>query len=81
MKESAQDVIELQDTDPILFKYILDYLYGVQIEVPSSNVISLLGLANCYSMEGLRDRLAEILGDKKKYLEAFNTNLGIYIFR
>ena len=61
MSESGKDIIELKDTDPILFKLILDYTYGVTIEVSSNQIIPLLGLANCYSMAGLRDRFIIII--------------------
>ena len=62
LSESTQDVIDLPDTDPTLFKCILDYLYSVQIEISYTNIIPLLELANCYNMQCLRDRLADILG-------------------
>lgn len=60
MSESAIDIIEL-DVDPVLFQYILNYIYGKPIEVPSTSIISLLGLCNSYCMMSLRDRLALIL--------------------
>ncbi len=61
MKESEQrEPIEIVG-DPVLFRYVLDYLYGVPIEVPSSLVVPLLGLASSYSMAGMRDRLADML--------------------
>jgi hypothetical protein len=61
MKESEAAVVEI-DSDPVLFRFILDYLYGVSIEVPSSLIIPLLGLSSSYSMIGMRDKLAEMLG-------------------
>ena len=61
MRESGSDVVEI-DSDPVLFRFILDYLYGVSIEVPSSLIIPLLGLSSSYSMIGMRDKLAEMLG-------------------
>lgn len=61
MRESGSDVVEI-DSDPVLFRFILDYLYGVSIEVPSSLIVPLLGLCSCYSMIGMRDKLAEMLG-------------------
>ena len=61
MRESGSDVVEI-DNDPVLFRFILDYLYGVSIEVPSSLIIPLLGLSSSYSMIGMRDKLAEMLG-------------------
>lgn len=60
MSESSQSVIYL-DNDPALFRFILNYIYGIHLEVPSSSIISLLGLASSYCMDGLRDKLAEIL--------------------
>ena len=56
MSESEKDIITLQDTDPTLFKFVLDYTYGVVLEVSSNQIIPLLGLANCFSMDGLRER-------------------------
>jgi hypothetical protein len=35
MSESDQKVIDL-DADPVLFQYILDFLYGISIEVPKA---------------------------------------------
>lgn len=61
MKESDQSVIEL-DVDPTLFKYVLDYIYGIRIEIQSSEIIPLLGLSSSYSMIGLRDKLGDMLG-------------------
>lgn len=61
MRESGSDIVEI-DSDPILFRFILDYLYGVSIEVPSSLIVPLLGLSSSYSMMGMRDKLAETLG-------------------
>jgi hypothetical protein len=61
MKESGAEVIDI-DGDAELFRYILDYLYGAPIEVPSSQIVPLLGLASSYSMIGMRDRLADMLG-------------------
>ena len=61
MRESTTDIVEIQG-DPILFRFILDYLYGLSIEVPSSLIVPLLGLSSSYSMIGMRDALAELLG-------------------
>lgn len=61
MSESAQDTITL-DIEPFLFRYILDYIYGLTIHVPSTHLISLLGVANCYCMTGLASNLAIVLG-------------------
>lgn len=61
MQESSKDVVEI-DSDPVLFRYILDYLYGVSIEVPSSLIVPLIGLSSSYSMIGMRDKLADVLG-------------------
>jgi hypothetical protein len=61
MKESETDIVEI-DSDPILFRFILDYLYGVSIEVPSSLIIPLLGMSSSYSMIGMRDKLSDMLG-------------------
>ena len=58
--EETTNPIEINN-DPILFKYVLDYLYGVPIEVPSSLVVPLLGMTNSYAMFGMRDRLADLL--------------------
>ena len=60
MEEAHSNPIELNN-DPVLFKYVLDYLYGVPIEVPSSLVVPLLGMTNSYSMFNMRDRLADLL--------------------
>lgn len=60
MKESAQTVIDI-DEDPNLFKYILDYIYGIRIDIRSENIIPLLGLSNRFSMIGLRNKLGDIL--------------------
>lgn len=60
-RESGTNVVDI-DCDPVLFRYVLDYLYGVPIEVPSSLIVPLLGLASSYSMIGMRDRLADVLG-------------------
>jgi hypothetical protein len=61
MQESGIDVVDM-DSDPVLFRFILDYLYGLSIEVPSSLIVPLLGLSSSYSMIGMRDKLAEMLG-------------------
>jgi BTB/POZ domain len=60
-RESGTNIVDI-DCDPTLFRYVLDYLYGVSIEVPSSLIVPLLGLASSYSMIGMRDRLADVLG-------------------
>jgi hypothetical protein len=62
MQESEMPIIEIQE-EAHLFKYILDYIYGVRVELPSSDIISLLGLANHYSMVNLRDKLGEMLAN------------------
>lgn len=62
MQESQQQVIELSGVEPHLFKLILDYLYGVRIEVLSSEIVPLLCLASSYCMIGLRDKLGDTLG-------------------
>jgi hypothetical protein len=66
MRESVQSVITIKE-DPKMFKYILDYIYGVRIDFPSSDVVPLLSLANNYSMMGLRDKLGEILTHHLKF--------------
>eukprot|EP01038_Epipyxis_sp_PR26KG_P015624 gene15624-21117_t len=63
LQESSLNIIPL-DGDPILFRYVLDYMYGLPIDITPSLVIPLLGVSNCYSMIGLRDKLAELLGRK-----------------
>lgn len=60
MRESESTVITIGDA-PHLFKFILDYLYGFSMEVPSSEIVPLLGLANSYSMISLRDSLSRVL--------------------
>jgi BTB/POZ domain len=60
-RESGSSEVDI-DCDPVLFRFILDYLYGAPIEVPSSLIVPLLGLASSYSMIGMRDRLADVLG-------------------
>jgi hypothetical protein len=62
MQESFKDVIEI-DVPSHLFKFILDYLYGLRIDIPSSEIIPLLGLASSYSMIRLRDKLGDILAE------------------
>jgi hypothetical protein len=61
MREAKTDIVDI-DSDPELFRFILDYLYGISIEVPSSLIVPLLGLSSSYSMIGMRDKLAEMLG-------------------
>ena len=61
MQESQQNVIHLQ-AEANLFKFILDYIYGVRIDVPSSEIVPLLCLASSYCMTGLRDKLGDLLG-------------------
>lgn len=62
MQESSASVIEISsDTDPRLFRLILNYIYGMTISVPSSLISPLLVLASCYSMPSLRDHLADYL--------------------
>lgn len=61
MKESDVEIVDIE-SDPVLFRFVLDYLYGVSVEVPSSLIVPLLGLSSSYSMIGMRDKLAEMLG-------------------
>jgi WD40 repeat protein len=61
MQESEKTVIDIKGAPPHLFKLILDYIYGMRIEFRSSDLISLLGLADSYSMVALRDRLGDML--------------------
>ena len=61
MQESGQSIIELNNVEKHLFKYILDYIYGVRVQLISSDVVPLLGLANSYSMIELREKLGNIL--------------------
>ncbi|RYZ56153.1 MAG: BTB/POZ domain-containing protein [Sphingobacteriales bacterium] len=60
MAETTQAEIQI-DADPVLFKHVLDYIYGLGIEVSSTQLLPLLGLCNSYSMCGLRERLATLL--------------------
>eukprot|EP00611_Tribonema_gayanum_P012067 TRINITY_DN2257_c0_g2_i7.p1 TRINITY_DN2257_c0_g2~~TRINITY_DN2257_c0_g2_i7.p1 ORF type:complete len:623 (+),score=204.48 TRINITY_DN2257_c0_g2_i7:1975-3843(+) len=63
MREGRQSCIELGDTetDPELFRCLLDYMYGKTLNVELSNVARLLQVANQYQVVGLRQQLSEIL--------------------
>ena len=56
MRESQQTVIDLHDTDPAHFKLLLDYIYGAPIQIPSTDVIQVLGLSSRYQVAGLREK-------------------------
>jgi hypothetical protein len=63
MSESTLPRINLTvGFEPELFRFILDYIYGLPIVVPSSEICPLLGLSSSFSMVGLRTQLAQILG-------------------
>jgi hypothetical protein len=62
LRDSTLPIVDISpDTDPKLFRMILDHIYGKAINVPESSIYSLLALANCYSLPCLRDNLAEHL--------------------
>ncbi|CAM9217281.1 unnamed protein product [Ectocarpus sp. 12 AP-2014] len=61
MRESTQDVIELEDISSRQFKILLDYMYNKPISVPSSQMMDLLSLANRYQVEGLKDQMCDAL--------------------
>ncbi|CAM9389207.1 unnamed protein product, partial [Chrysoparadoxa australica] len=61
MKESKQSVIELQDTDPAAFRTLLDYMYGMPINVPVLQITSVLGLACRYQVSGLTKQVCSVL--------------------
>ena len=65
MQESSQSRIEITTTfDPSLFQYLIDYIYGLAIVIPSSSIPPLLGMASSFSMIGLRNQLASQLGSR-----------------
>lgn len=43
--------IVLEDTDHNIFRFLLDYLYGKAIEVPSCDLLGLLSLASRYQVQ------------------------------
>ena len=49
------------DEDPTLFKYILEFVYGITIRMESSKIVPLLSIASAYAMITLRDMLADKL--------------------
>ncbi|CAM9192667.1 unnamed protein product [Phaeothamnion confervicola] len=61
MRESRQDEIALQDTDPKMFKVLLDYMYGVPISIGSDELTTLIGMAARYNVEGLVNQISALL--------------------
>ena len=53
MRESQQTTIDLHETDPQHFKLLLDYIYGKAIQIPSTDVIQVLGLASRYQVRSM----------------------------
>lgn len=63
LKESREEIINI-NCDPILFKYILNYIYGIRCHISTSQLLPLLSVANEYSMFGLCETLSDILIDQ-----------------
>jgi len=61
MRESSQAVIDLDEADPNLFRYVLDYLYGRPIDLCSTDIIAILELASRYQVEGLAEQACDAL--------------------
>jgi len=61
MRESSQPTINLDEADPLLFRHVLDYMYGRPVDLQSTDVIALLELASRYQVEGLAEQACEAL--------------------
>ena len=61
MAEGSCDVLELHDTEPAAVKLLLDYIYAVPVQLPSTHVVATLGLATRYQVGGLRDQACRAL--------------------
>lgn len=53
-KEGSEDVITLRDVEPSSFSLLLDFLYGLSVEITEDNVEALLDLSARYGVALLR---------------------------
>jgi kelch-like protein 26 len=61
MMETTMPVISFSEDSSTLFQVVLDYLYGVPVEICRSQCINLLGLASKYQLEGLKTQICDCL--------------------
>jgi len=59
MKEGNTNIIELPDTDPEIFRLVLDYIYGNEIHITPENVEYLYNIAQFFQYDPLRRKCVE----------------------
>jgi hypothetical protein len=62
MKETGKEDIWLPDTDVHAFGLMLDYMYGLPVEIKSSQCLSLLGVSAKWGVHALREACCSVLG-------------------
>lgn len=57
LRQSGEEVIDVMDTHPGTFEHLLDYIYGKSVNIPSTELVEVLGLASRYQVAGLVEQV------------------------
>ena len=71
MQETQQREVKLQGIDPTLMSLIIEYIYTRTVRVDMENVMSLLSVADCFSVNGLTDACVDFMRNSLGYDNCF----------
>ena len=71
MQETQQREVKLRGIDPTMMSLIIEYIYTRTVRVDMENVMTLLSVADCFSVNGLTDACVEYMKSALGYENCF----------